>query len=880
MRIKTLALLLLSAMLAACSGGKQYVVGVSQCSVDNWRDKFNNELRTSAYLYDNVSLNIMSANDNDQQQIKQINQLIDNGADLLIVSPNQLNSISTALERASDMNIPVILFDRKAASYQYTAFIGADNHRVGKEMGEYLARRMRGRGRVVEILGLRGSSPAIERHEGFVDALKGHPGIEVVAQVYADWLRETAQSGMDSLMRRGVDFNCVFAQNDRMALGARDAMGNVPDSMVLIGVDALPSADGGLASVRDGMLDASYIYPTRGDLVMQLAMNILEHKPYSRDNNLVGTLVTKDNVDALLLQSEELTKLQSRLDVLHSKVDLYLSQYSHQRVYGTLMSIIILLLIVSFAVAYRSIITKRKLMEQTTNAKLRFFTNVSHEFRTPITLLADPVDRLLADPDTTDRQRSLLVIMRRNVGVLLRLVGDILDFRKTQSGKMDVSVGQFDVCAAIHDWVETFIPLAGRKRIDISLNLPESLIIVSDEQKLERICYNLLSNAMKYTPNGGRITVAVGMANGNNMTLSVADTGSGIPHNQLSNVFERFYQVKGTRTETGGTGIGLALVKAFAELLGGSVSVESTEGKGSVFTVTLPIECKEEAAAAASTPFIVDGDAAVSPASTPTAMSAYGQRATSPDAPVERSVALIVDDNDDILAYVGSLLDTEYEVKTASNGQEGLDMAIKEVPDVVIGDVMMPVMDGLEMCRRLKETTATSHIPILLLTARSLDEQRAEGYNLGADAYLTKPFSADVLLSRVRNLLENRRRLRSLFSNDAPDGHERPQDADTRFVDELRAKVQEHIPDSDFSVETLGSEMGLSRVQLYRKVKAITGQTPVELIRTARLRKAERMLAAGGKTVAEVAYGVGFSSPSYFTKCYKDFFGHTPNTKL
>jgi len=874
--------ILLAIVLASCSGDKRYTIGVSQCSVDNWRDKFNNELRTSSYLYDNVTLKIVSANDDSRQQIEQINHLVDNGVDLLIVSPNQLNSISAALQRATERHIPVILFDRKAASSDYTAFIGADNRRLGHEMGEYVARRLGGKGRIVEMIGLKGSSPAIERHEGFAEAIRQYPGIEIVATAHGDWLKDSSHKAMEAILKSGVAFDCIFAQNDRMALGAREAVEESRmrgDSIVYVGVDALPTDDGGLANVLSGKLDASYIYPTRGDLVMQLAMNILEYKPYLRDNNLTGTIVTSDNVEALLLQSEELSKLQSRLDLLHGKVDLYLSQYSHQRVYGVMMTIIIVLLIVSFAVAYRSIIVKRNILEQTTNAKLRFFTNVSHEFRTPITLLADPVERLLSDPDTTVRQRQLLVIMRRNVGVLLRLVGDILDFRKVQNGKMSVQLSRFDLCAAVRDWAETFIPLAERKRVDITLRLPERLDCLSDARKMERICYNLLSNAMKYTQGGGQITVTLADIGGGKMQFSVADTGVGIPQDKLADVFERFYQVKGTSAEASGTGIGLALVKAFAELLGGSVTVESAVGRGSVFTVVLPKESKGEPLVSPPDTPIIHDKAAETADIEPSPISKMGMRATNPDVEVEQPEVLVVDDNDDILTYIAALLGDDYDVRTAHDGQEALDIATKEVPDIVVCDVMMPVMDGLELCRRLKTATATSHIPILMLTARTLEEQRIEGYEYGADAYIEKPFNGNLLLARIRNLIDNRKRLRSLFAGDSPTEEPRRTDADTVFVDKLKQAVQARLSDSELSVETLGADMGLSRVQLYRKVKALTGLTPVEIIRTTRLRKAEQLLSAGDKTVSEVAYEVGFSSPSYFSKCYKDFFGRTPGDK-
>ena len=897
-------LFLLLSVSACRNGGKHYVIGVSQCSEDIWRDKLNDELRIASFSYDKADIRFASADDNDQRQIEQINKFIDDGVDLLIASPNQMHTISPAINRAFDKGIPVILFDRKTDSHKYTAFIGADNHEIGRVMGECVGTALQGRGNVVEITGLQTSSPAIDRHRGFCDALKRFPGIHLISSVHGDWTKASGQKLMGGVLKDRRDINCVFGQNDRMAMGARQAaeQQGIKQGIIYVGIDGLPTPDGGLHNVANHELAASYIYPTRGDLVMQLAMNILKHKPYQKENYLKAAIVTPENARAMLMQVDEMNHQRTRLIELHGKIDQYLAQYNHQQIY-LLLSVIILLLLVGFFIyVYRTIMMKRRLTEETANAKLQFFTNVSHEFRTPLTLIADPVERLLDDEDITASQRSLLQVARKNVNVMLRLVGEILDFRKVQNGKMTVDVTTFDLAEHLRQWLTGFMPAATTKRISIIPDIPQSLTVCTDLDKMERICYNLLSNALKYTHNGGHIRVSASQT-GDTFTFVVADDGIGIPRDKVTHIFDRFYQAR--NSNVGGTGIGLALVKAFSELMGGDVGVKSTEGQGSTFTVTLPVgdisaqspnglrtaqgtdglrpsqgtdgagtsqgtDGLPPASANRMEPFSIAGETMEKDTE-----GAELHRITSPVADEDKPTVLVVDDNDDVRIYITSLLAAEYDVKQAADGQQGLEKAIKEVPDLIICDVMMPVMDGLEMCDRVKRETATSHIPVILLTARTQEDQRAEGYDYGADAYITKPFSGKVLLARVKNLLANRRLLRDIFSNgEAPD--DKPKDADTQFIDEFRKQVQAQLSDTELNVETLSAGMGLSRVQLYRKIKALTGSSPVELIRITRLKRAERLLKSGGKNISEVSYEVGFSSPSYFTKCYKEYFGVLP----
>lgn len=865
----------LTLVFSACSDNnvKKYVIGVSQCSEDIWRDKLNNELVMSTYQHDNVTLKFASANDNDRLQKQQIEQFIKEGVNLLIVSPNQIHTISSVIDKAYDAGIPVILFDRKTDSRKYTAFIGADNYEAGHEIGYFIGQQLEGKGNIAEICGLQASSPAIERNRGFMDALKNYPDIKVVARGYGDWIKESGVTAMDSILVQSKEsFQYVFAQNDRMALGALQSIKkHKVKGIKIVGIDALPVPGGGMENVRDGNLEASYIYPTRGDSVMQLALNILEKKPYKRDNYLKGALVTKANANVLLMQNEEMNKQTARLNALHGKVDTYLVQYNHQKMYIVLFSIILLLLIGIMVYIYRTILMKRRIEEEANKAKLQFFTNISHELRTPLTLIADPVNYIIHDDNLNSQQRSMLQIVQRNVLVLTQLVSEILDFRKVQNGKMELRLSDFNLAESMKQWIKLFSASAQKKHITISMDAPDTIMLRADQDKIERICYNLLSNALKYTSEGGEISL-MAKEEGGRVMISVADNGCGISSDELPYIFDRFYQAKNAGR---GTGIGLAIVKAFTELHHGEVSATSVEGKGSTFTIHIPVRQKGEVTNQPTEKI----EQLVEPSSA----QEVPNQARHIDELIQpyqtdKPEVLIIDDNIDIRTYLRSVLSEKYNVSEAADGKVGLELARKIVPDIVLSDIMMPVMDGLAFCQQLKTDKAISHIPVILLTARSLDEQRAEGYEHGADAYLSKPFSLRLLFSRIDNLIQSRKKLSKLFSNsDENDAFEKlSNETDKTFAAQLRKIIQDNLSDNEFNVERIGDEIGLSRVQLYRKVKALTGYSPVEMLRKARLTRARHLLRTTEKTVSEVAYAVGFSTPSYFSKCYKDEFGESP----
>lgn len=897
-----LLLFLLPLLLSCGSEKKRYVVGVSQCSEDVWREKLNEELRIAALYYNDVDLRISSANDDVQMQTEQINRFVDEGVDLLIVAPGQV-SISPAIDRAYEKGIPVIIFDRRTRSDKYTAYIGADNNEIGSSMGEYLAGTLTDGGRILELSGLSTSSPAIERNNGFDSVVQCRPGISIVEHLSADWTEQGAFRTVDSLLSKPHnEFDCVFAHNDRMAMGARRAAekhGLNLEHIKFCGIDAMPQKGGGMELVAEGTLFASYTYPTRGDEVMLLAMNILEGKKYNRENQLSSALVTRDNARVLLMQNDETMRQQDHLSTLRSRVDKAASDFNTQRIYLLVLLVFVVLLIAVCAAAIYAFITRTRInqqlkasmdeqnrmtteMEEMTQTQLQFFTNVSHELRTPLTLIAGPTEQLLEDPAVHGVQRTMLEMVQRNTRILIQLVGEILDFRKVQNNKAELHLNRFYLQHELTTWTEDFRTVAARRgitiRVDVS-GVEDDAVLIADRDKMEHMYFNIMSNALKYTPDGGCITTTL-LHHDHCYTLRIADTGKGIPTEELPHLFERFYQAKGA---IGGTGIGLSLVKAYIDMHRGSVHAESVEGKGTTFVIELPDSqpgydpAKDAPAATQAEKGLVDDNYI---ATDTTAQEATERITNAEDFDAERPLVLIIDDNNGMRAYLRSILQDKYNVSEATNGEQGLEKARREVPKLVVCDVMMPVMDGLEFTKRLKEDTATSHIPVVLLTARSLSEQRKEGYDTGADSYITKPFSGQVLLSRIENLLRSRIMLRSVFAGDKQETEEEEKlnEADKTFVGRLRTAIQENLGDSDFSVERLGEEIGLSRVQLYRKVKALTGQTPVELLRKARLTKARQLLEKTEKSVSEIAYEVGFTSPSYFNKCFKDEFDINPSS--
>lgn len=953
-------LIMVVSMVYDCSDNrKQYLVGVSLCADKEWYGKLHRELEVMGYISDSIDVEIKSANADSRTQIAQIDSFINMGVQLLIVAPNKENDIDAAIEKAYKSGIPVILYERKIKSDNYTAFIGCDNYKIGYNMGKHIANELKGKGRIVEIMGRKGSTPTVARSRGFEDALKTFPDMHIVYREYATWSEDLAGKAMAKALRQTKDIDYVFAQSDIMAYGAYLAAKKiVPDNRIkFAGVDGLISITSeirGIDLVREGILDASYLNPTSGDEVIRIAKAILYGGKVDKNNDLVASILTPDNVNLTLIAAKSAERRMNILTALHHQVDKYEKYNEKKNLWIWLLALCLASISLAAVSIYRSYQTKNRLSMQLarkndeleklnkevmelTNSRLNFFTNVSHELRTPLTLILDPMERILADKTLGGKTRYLLNIVNRNALMLKHLVDDIMDFRKVQAGKMRLNLTQFDLAERLREQTDAFYPSAEKKNITIEIDTSRFTHkhITADEDKLSRVTGNLLNNAVKYTPVGGRISVTLSDAPDGRALISVRDTGIGISKEDCKKVFDRFYQVPGNM---GGTGIGLAVVKAYAELHHGEASVVSTIGEGADFRVIIP--CSQDGFSTAATPDSISApsEAAITPdcvddsnarlaSDTIGYTSVVGNTSAGSEVPsvhgvspaddtagIEKPKLLVIDDNIDIREYIRATFADEYDIMESANGKEGLEMAIKYVPDIVVSDVIMPQMNGMDFCSALKQNPATCHIPVILLTAKVLDDQKIEGYEHGADSYITKPFNSKILRARIENLINSRKMLSSLFAaaatgstqvkdnaatikeNAAPvkDDAAIEQDnaataspaansaaggiseTDRKFIAQLRRIVEENMADTDFGVEEISGGMGLSRVQLYRKVKAITGMTVVDLLRKARLNHARSLLMETDKSISEIAYEVGFSSPSYFTKCYKDEFNILP----
>lgn len=609
-------------ILWGCTESKTYRIGVSQCSQDDWRAKMNDEINREIMFHEDAVAEIRSADDSSAKQIADIRYFVDNGFDIIIVSPNEAEALTPIIKEVYEKGIPVVIFDRNINGDTYTARIGVDDRGLGRSAAHY-ALHISGKGaKAIEIYGLKGSTPAEGRHEGFVSEFEKNGGT-LLTSVASNWNKEDAEAAVDSLLEIYSDVDLIYAHNDRMAIGASEvARRHGRRDIRIIGIDAAPNI--GIKAVADSVIDATFLYPTEGHRLIQTALAILKNEPYKKETILpVSSAVDLTNADILLLQNEALKEETGKMKLLKAQVDDYWAQHSSQTsLFYASIAIIVLLFGVGFLLlrAYwqrsrhqKELMARNRLLEEeknkqtqlneqlriATQSKLVFFTNVSHDLRTPLTLIAEPVAQLAEAGNLTPQQSTLIRIANKNIKILQRLINQILDFRKYENGKLGLTLTETDFSRVVGDWMESFYSVARKRDIKLTLVGPAQetpVVMAIDVEKIERVFFNLLSNAFKYTPDNGSITVSY-ESDGDNLTFRVADTGEGISARDLGNIFDRFYQVD--RINPKGSGIGLSLAKAFVELHGGSISVESTLNVGTEFTVKLPVRHVSEAVAEA-----------------------------------------------------------------------------------------------------------------------------------------------------------------------------------------------------------------------------------------------------------------------------------------
>jgi signal transduction histidine kinase/DNA-binding response OmpR family regulator len=505
--------------------------------------------------------------------------------------------------------------------------------------------------------------------------------------------------------------------------------------------------------------------------------------------------------------------------------------------------------------------------------KIKFFTNVSHEFRTPLTLILTPMEKLLRQV-TDVEQKGQFELIQRNGKRLLNLVNQLLDFRKMEVQEIKFSPSEGDVIKFIRETVYSFSDLSEKKHIKLDFHSSlDSLETIFDQDKVEKILFNLLSNAFKFTPEYGSVSVDVVFQDDQNakwLKIRVTDTGIGIPLDKLDKIFDRFFQNELPKSMVNqGSGIGLSITKEFVKIHGGSITVESEQEKGSCFTVMLPVN---EIISHAGSP-------SVETILTPVELEDDPVQLNLDQSVDQKPLVLLIEDNEDFRFYLKDNLKLTYDIVEARDGKEGFKKALSHFPDLIVSDVMMPEMNGLELCRKIKSDQRVSHIPIILLTARTSEEQRLEGFEIGADDYINKPFNFELLESRIRNLIAQRQKLHVSLSKQA--GVKASElnitSLDEKFIQNAIRYVEENVSNADYSVEDLGKELGISRAHFYKKIISLTGKSPLEFIRAIRLQQAAQLLEKSQLTVAEVAYKVGFNNPKYFAKYFKETFHVLPS---
>ena len=964
-------------------------IGVSQCNNDKWRQQMNYEMKREAAFYERmVYFDFYSANDDSDLQIRQIDSLIDKGIDILVVSPNDAEKLTPVIEKVWNLGIPVIVVHQKILSNNYSAYIGADNQELGRDAAALIASTLQGKGKVVEMMGRNGYSTAEERHKGFMKKLAQYPQIEVAASANFSLDGEDIDHFIDSIYNSGTKLDAIFAHFNHTGLRAYDAVKRHHGDVKIVGIDGSMGRTGGLRNVENGKLMASFVYPSGGAEVVHTIAHIIEDEPYDWEIILHTAMITNENKQTFRMQVDQLKEREEKLDLLDVKFDHLLSRSSMQHMLLISSGIIILLIGLALVTGLRSyyliirhneklnaqklkleeqrdqLVRLSKELKESTRSKLQFFTQVSHEFRTPLTLIIAPTEELERSKTMLPEERKLLGIIHTNANILLRLINQSLDFRKMETGNLKLNLQYINMCESIKIWCDSFKALAQKRMIRynfICIPISDSKLPAMgwlDAGKMESIIYNLLSNAMKFTPEGGKVTVStshkIDATNHRTLVLVIEDTGKGIPEDKIEYIFDLFYQ---TEVSDAGSGIGLATTKAYVELHGGTIRVESSVGQGSRFIIEIPYEAdanaqsqwnahNDEMEIAEENEMLerkrqeglLTNDHISSkvrrkieqsedyndiPMEHPdeyheaskviselkqvvnvTTESPSKELILSEESPSEIAIqqaedeavvhnelpqkpailddgtqytVLVIDDNKDMRTYIKVILQEEFNVVEAENGKEGIAKALQIIPDAIVCDLLMPEMDGWECCKRLKAEWQTSHIPIMILTACTLEEQRMKCFECGADSFLNKPFNREIFHIRVRTLIANKLRMKAFYGDKTALPSADVNDLDKGFTERFRTVIENNLNDPSLSVETIATEMGMGRSQLYRKVKSLTGFTPIEMIRVARLKKAAEILKRTDMSVSEVAYEVGFSSPGYFTKCFSDYFGTSPS---
>ncbi|WP_422082469.1 tetratricopeptide repeat protein [Ulvibacterium sp.] len=631
----------------------------------------------------------------------------------------------------------------------------------------------------------------------------------------------------------------------------------------------MAKAVGADLTTMDGYKVLAQVYRAKSD--HEKAFTALMEYQILRDS--LYTLEKRDLAEEIeaQYQNEEKTKEIALLASEKELQALQLSKRKNERNGTIAFSVFILVFAVLLYNQYRIKQRANKELQELGRLKSNFFANISHEFRTPLTLIKGSIEHLEQNPEE-QLGRNDVKMIRRNTNKVLGLVNQLLDLSRIDEGKLQLKSTEGDIFKCLRTAAASFNSYAAQRNMDYRVEIPsETLWAAFDRDKLEKVVYNLLSNAFKFSEDGELVALKASYTNAD-LVIQISDSGRGISEDKLPFIFDRFYQVDGgTTKDREGSGIGLSLSKDLVELMDGTITVSSEEGKGTYFTVQIPMERIKTPRASVEVEILEEIK------ETPIAETFDLPKSDVRDLPA----ILLVEDNEDMLHFIKTRLVETYRIIEARNGEEGIKMAMAHLPDLLITDLMMPKMDGMELCKKLKTNLETSHIPVIMLTARAGVENKIEGLETGADDYLTKPFDAKELAVRVKNLIDQRQRLRAHYRDNAYTVHPEKittTSLDRKFLEQVLDLLEKKYTDANFGVPQMQRALAMSKTQLHRKIKALTNESPGELLRNFRLKRAAQLLSQKADTVTQIAYQVGFNNLSYFAKCFKALYGVAPSS--
>lgn len=898
--IVTIFLLLL--ILGACTSKEdtpKYKIGFAQAmTTDNWRRDMNKSMQVEASMHPELELEIKDAGNNVQKQIEQIEGFIEENVDVLIVSPIESVPITPAIDKAMDAGIPTIIIDRKIEGSNYTAYLGADNFQIGANAARYIISGEESGAEIYEITGAPGSSPAHERSRGFKSIIDSTDNFKIIHSIRGDWEKSSITEELAGLLEKKEIPDFIFAHNDRMALGAWEVAKeySLENELKIIGVDGLFGPSGGIQLVKEGILYATILYPTGGAEAIKLAEHILDGESVSKNNILRTVVIDSVNVGIMQNQFDKINQQQNDIarqqQTIKEQIATYNSQSNLVKIMIALAAVLFFLMLWSIYLLYKNKKSKKRLelnnrkiivqrnqienfakkLKESNESKINFFTALSHEFKTPLTLITSSIENIAGGSSGSlkafDYETKLII---NNSKRLLRLINELLDFRKLEGNSFRLKPVKTNLHEFLENIYSDFKSEALRKSITLEFTSNvESPLAYIDRDMMDKVFFNLLSNALRFTPKNGQITLTLSETD-KFFEIIIKDSGIGIPKEEFERIFDPFTQAANNSKVS--SGLGLFITKQFVELHKGQISVTSRQGaefkvvlrKGKqhlaqyeVSDKNLPVQINHSE---------IFDKAEVAEISEISANFKENEN---------KENILIIEDNHDLSLLLYKKFSPTYGV-ILSDGTNGIEKALEFIPDVILCDLNLPQKSGFEICRELKNDLRTSHIPTIILTALSDEESRLKALKSGADLYITKPFSFEVLEQSVISMLYNREKLRYYYTNkidEVKDEEFNP--SEQNFLKDLNAIIEKNIAQPNFTVEDLARQLNISRVQLYRKVKAILGISISDYINSQKLARAKNLLQESNLNISEIAYQLGYSSPGYFSTSFKNKYGISP----